>query len=191
MRVCILAALAAGAFHLGLLSGAPNAAAQEYCVSCSEPDALYRCIIEGARPASGTPLQMLCVTKMAELGRHGACSINRVTVLECNGRVVRVAMPAPPAPPAPAIVAPATPPPPPPTAAIAPAPPAPLAPAVVPPPEPPPPPPAEAPKSPDTLVGVIKQAGKASKDTLQSTGRAIGDGAKKTWNCVTSLFSRC
>lgn len=189
MRAPIFAALAAGSFHLGLLGGAPEAAAQEYCVSCSDPDAVYRCIIDGARPASGTPLQMFCVTKMAEMGKHGACSINRVTVLECNGRTVRVAMPAPPAPPPPAIAAPA--PPPPPRTTIAPAPPAVPTPAVAPPPAPAPAPPAEAPKSPDTLVGVIKQAGKASKETLQSTGRAIGDGAKKTWNCVTSFFSRC
>lgn len=190
MRLFKLAALAAGTFHLGMLSGASGVVAQEYCVSCSEPDALYRCIIDGARPASGTPLQMFCVTKMAELGRHGSCSINRVTVLECNGRTVRVAMPAPAAPPAPAIVAPAPPPAPPPSTFVPAPPPAAPTPTAAPPPAPAPPPP-EAPKSPDTLVGVIEQAGKASKEKLQSTGRAIGSGAKKTWNCVTSFFSRC
>ena len=34
------------------LEGGP-VAAQEYCVACSEPAGLYRCVIDGAQPRGG------------------------------------------------------------------------------------------------------------------------------------------
>ena len=70
---------------LTCLHGWP-AEAQEYCVSCSEPNALYRCVIEGAQPRGGQSLQMLCVTAMAKDGGHATCSVKRGTVFECDGR---------------------------------------------------------------------------------------------------------
>ena len=66
------------------------AAAQEYCVVCSEPSALYRCVIDGAQPQGGQPLQMLCVTAMAKAGGHGTCTVKRGTVFDCDGPVKRV-----------------------------------------------------------------------------------------------------
>ena len=67
-----------------------TAEAQEYCVGCSEPNALYRCVIEGAQPRGGQSLQMLCVTAMAKDGGHATCSVKRGTVFECDGAVKRV-----------------------------------------------------------------------------------------------------
>ena len=54
-----------------------GAAAQEYCVACSGPNAVYRCVIEGAQPQGGQPLQMLCATAMAKAGNHAARSVTR------------------------------------------------------------------------------------------------------------------
>lgn len=153
--------LRAGFAVAWVVLGVGSASAQEYCVSCADPVATYRCIIDDARAASGTPLQMLCVTQMAERGKHATCAIKRVTVLECDGAIARITLPH--------IADPVS-------AATA---------------TTPPPPPQPAPKTPDTLVGVVEEAGKASKEGLKSAGKAIGDGAKKTWNCMTSLFSKC
>src|SRR6186997_635618 len=81
-------------FGVGLgslvMSAAGQAAAQEYCVACSEPHGLYRCVIEGAQPRGGQSLQMLCVTAMAKDGGHATCSVKRGTVFECDGVVKRV-----------------------------------------------------------------------------------------------------
>src|SRR5262245_10504541 len=67
-----------------------QAEAQEYCVACSEPSAIYRCVIEGAQPRGGQSLQMLCVTTLAKQGGHATCSVKGGTVFECNGAVKRV-----------------------------------------------------------------------------------------------------
>ena len=67
-----------------------RAEAQEYCVACSEPNAVYRCVIEGAQPRGGQSLQMLCVTAMAKEGGHATCSVKGGTVFDCNGPVKRV-----------------------------------------------------------------------------------------------------
>src|SRR5688572_29672822 len=67
-----------------------QATAQEYCVACSGPNAVYRCVIDGAQPRGGQPLQMLCVTAMAKQGGHASCSGTRGTVFECDGAVKRV-----------------------------------------------------------------------------------------------------
>ena len=64
--------------------------AQEYCVACTEPPGLYRCIIEGARPGGSQPLQMLCITAMAKEGHHATCGVKGGTVFDCNGPVKRV-----------------------------------------------------------------------------------------------------
>ena len=67
-----------------------QAEAQEFCVACTEPTAVYRCVIEGARPGGGQPLQVLCVTIMAKEGKHATCGIKRGTVFDCDGPVKRV-----------------------------------------------------------------------------------------------------
>src|SRR5262249_34360494 len=73
---------------VSVLSGA--ASAQEYCVACSEPNAVYRCIIEGAKPGGGQSLQMMCITSMAQARNHATCAVKRGTVFDCDGAVKRV-----------------------------------------------------------------------------------------------------
>jgi len=80
-----------GLVSAGLLGAlAASAEAQEYCVACSQPDGLYRCVIDGAQPRGGQSLQMLCVTAMAKEGRHATCSVKRATVFECDAAVKHV-----------------------------------------------------------------------------------------------------
>jgi hypothetical protein len=158
-----------------------QAVAQEYCVACSEPAGLYRCIIEGAQPRGGQSLQMLCVTAMAKEGRHATCSVKRGTVFECDGAVKRVPWAAlnsgPPqeaSRPANAQPAPAPAPPPPSKAE----------PAAGPGPAPDPPPP-------QTMVDLAKQANEKATAQMKKAGENIQETSKKTWNCVFSLFTRC
>ena len=175
---------------LGLLvfALASAAGAQEFCVACSEPSAVYRCVIDGAQPQGGQPLQMLCVTAMAKAGGHGTCSVKRGTVFDCDGAVKHVpwaALNAPPlaaAPPSPAPAPAAAPTPVRPEAAEAPD------------------PTSEGP--PQTVVEMAKRANQQTSDQMKkagenlsqgakSMGDAVGKATKKTWDCMTSLFTRC
>ncbi|MGE3063998.1 MAG: hypothetical protein AB7K67_00275 [Hyphomicrobiaceae bacterium] len=152
------------------------ASAQEYCISCSGPETIYRCIIDGARPGGRQPLQMLCVTTMAKQGGHASCSVKSGTVFDCNGSVRHIPFEAaqgdqvPPVQTAPT-GAPAKP-------TTGPA------------------------GEPRTIVDMAKRANKATEEQIQeagddvktsvkSTGDAIKGAAKKTWSCVTSLFFKC
>jgi hypothetical protein len=158
--------LAFAAF-VGALMGQTEAQAQEFCVACTEPTAVYRCVIEGARPGGGQPLQMLCTTAMAREGRHATCAIKRGTVFDCDGPVKRVPWSAVELP----VDTPGTA-----TAA-----------------DKPEPDPNEPPR---TIVEMVKRAKEQSandtaKDPPKSPGEAIGDATKKSWNCLTSLFKEC
>jgi len=160
---CTIGALAAGG-----LWAAP-AAAQEYCVSCTEPSALYRCVIDGARPG-GPSLQLLCVQAMARDGRHATCGVKRGTVFECDGAVKRVPWSAGAAPPG------ADPSSPPPQVAA----------------QPPPDAPKAGPKEPPkTMVDLAKQANENMKESMRTTGENLSNATKKTWECLTSFFKRC
>ena len=157
--------LAFAAF-IGALMG--QADAQEFCVACTEPTAVYRCVIEGARPGGGQPLQVLCVTTMAREGKHATCGIKRGTVFDCDGPVKRVPWSAAELP----VETPGTA-----TAA-----------------DKPEPDPNEPPR---TIVEMVKRANeqKASDSGQElrrkSPGEAIGDATKKSWDCLTSLFKEC
>jgi hypothetical protein len=156
---------------VGVLAG--RAEAQEYCIACTEPAAVYRCVIDGARPGGGQSLQMLCITSMAKDGNHATCGIKRGTVFDCDGPVKRVPwsgaeLPAE----TPGTV----------TAA-----------------DKPEPDPNEPPK---TIVEMAKRANEQTadqfkkandnvKESFKSTGDAIGNATKKSWNCLTSLFKEC
>src|SRR6516164_8994923 len=76
------------AFLLAL--GGGSAEGQEFCVACSNPPGIYRCVIDGAQPRGGQSLQMLCVTAMAKEGGHATCSVKRGTVFDCDGVVKRI-----------------------------------------------------------------------------------------------------
>jgi hypothetical protein len=156
--------LAFAAF-IGALMG--QADAQEFCVACTEPTAVYRCVIEGARPGGGQPLQVLCVTTMAREGKHATCGIKRGTVFDCDGPVKRVPWSAAELP----VEAPGTA-----TAA-----------------DKPEPDPNEPPR---TIVEMVKRANEqkasdAARNPPKSPGEAIGDATKKSWDCLTSLFKEC
>jgi len=164
---------------------APNASAQEYCVACTGPDALYRCIIGGdvtpaARSARG---QFLCIKELAKSGPHASCRVDRSSTGPCAGVPRTVMFPDDPDIPDEAFV------PPPettetPFGAEAEAP----SPGEEPPPgngienaEPAP----EGP--PKTVVDMAKGTGK----NLKKAGDAVGNAAKKTWTCLSSFFSDC
>ncbi|HKD56066.1 MAG TPA: hypothetical protein VKD45_01030 [Hyphomicrobiaceae bacterium] len=161
------------AFLLALAAG--SAEGQEFCVACSDPPGIYRCVIDGAQPRGGQSLQMLCVTAMAKEGGHATCSVKRGTVFDCDGAVKRIPWTAleplsqpevPTSREAPA--APATPA----AAAAAPAAPAPDAP-------------------PQTMVDLAKQANEKTVEQMKKAGESVKQATKKTWECVVSLFTRC
>lgn len=166
--------------RIGVILGAAfcaligRAEGQEYCVACTQPNAMYRCIIEGARPGGSQPLQMLCVTAMAKEGRHATCSVKGGTVFDCNGPVKRVSWAA--------YNASALPPPAKPETAKQ--------------------PPGAADQPPRTVEEMAKRANEQTAEQLQqanenvkeqakSFGQNIGDATKKTWRCVATLFTRC
>jgi len=161
------------------LSMPVGAQAQEYCVSCLEPPALYRCVVDGAQPGGTQPLQMLCVTTMAREGGHASCSVSRRTVFECDGRVKHVSWTASD------------------LSALQPrrdasAQNTPLVPED----------PANGSAPPKTLAEAAKQANektaeqfKKSGDTIKQATNSvvgtIGTATSKTWRCLMSLFTRC
>jgi hypothetical protein len=157
---------------------AGQAEAQEYCVSCTGPNAVYRCVIEGAQPGGSQPLQVLCITTMAKQGGHATCGIKRGTVFDCDGPVKRIpwaTLNAPPQPAAPGQQSAA--------------------------------PPAAEPKPdseepPQTLLEMAKRANEKTaaqmkqvnenmKEQAKATNEAFAKATKKTWDCLSSLFTRC
>ena len=159
----LLAAFAVSAF---LSASANPLAAQEYCVSCTDPPALYRCIIDGARPGGSQPLQMLCITAMAKEGQHGTCGVKGGTVFDCNGQVKRVPWAANSEPGQGPVQEPAK------------APPASAA-------------TKDPGQPPATVEEMAKQANQKTAEQAKALGQSVGDATKKTWNCIASLFTRC
>jgi hypothetical protein len=154
----LMAGLALGAALTAPLS------AQEYCVACTEPAGVYRCVIEGARPGGSQPLQMLCITAMAKEGQHGTCGVKGGTVFDCDGPVKRV-----------------------PWAAYNDPGPA-QAPAKAPPPQSA----AKDPKQPPgTVEEMARRANEKSAEQAKAFGQTVGDATKKTWRCIASLFTHC
>lgn len=178
----------------GLAGLGAGAGAQEYCVACDGPPAMYRCVIGSVTPGSGLSLSQLCVVTLTKRGGHRACAIQGGTVFDCNGPITRVDAGPPQAAKATrpsagkSAAAPATPQPPASAAAGQP-------------PQPAPAPgtqvlavPAGAapPDAPRTVEELARNMGKSPSGTgFGDVGKALGDQAKKSWNCVTSLFKAC
>jgi hypothetical protein len=157
--------------------GVAPAAAQEMCVTCSGPAATYRCTVEKSEKlatfgaAGDRILQLVCAKELARSDRHESCSAKREAPAQCLGElreiplasVIEAASAAAPK-----------------QAPVAPVPPA--APAA-------PPVPAADPKDapPRTMLELAKRTGETSKKQLEKVGTA----AERTWDCITSLFSRC
>lgn len=146
-----------------LLLAAGAARAQEYCVACSEPSAVYRCVIDNAQPGGAQPLQVLCITAMAKAGAHAQCAIRRGTVFDCNGPVKRV-----------------------PWTGTAGETPTPLA-----PPKPPEQATSDPKEPPKTVQELADRANKQTSEDVKKAGQTFKDNAKKTFECVTSLFFKC
>jgi hypothetical protein len=160
-------------FVLGIAASA--ASAQEYCVICTAPDAKYRCSIGGepSIAAGASRGQLLCITELARTGGHASCSVGRNSGEPCEGEARTVMFPPSTDPAAPVVeVHPELPP-----AEGAPpaAPVAPLAPA-----EAPPQPPQQQPAPPAT-----------PPEEAQGSGNQLGNAMKKSWDCLSSLFSAC
>jgi hypothetical protein len=181
---------------LALVCGSARmAAAQEFCVQCLEPPALYRCVLDGARPGVVPSLQLLCVQRMATQGGHASCSVKRgVTVFDCDAPVKRVTVddgraaptepvansgPGPSSTSVPGSTAPENP-------ATAKVPTGPVGaisgPGAAPPQKNP-----STSNEPTTVLEVAKRAQAATDKEMKKTG----DGFKKAWDCVASLFKRC
>ncbi len=88
------AALWAG-FLLSIVA-AGAARGQELCVRCSEPSATYRCAVDasaGPTANASTPgLQLLCITELARQGGHAICAVERTASGACDG-ILRVVAP--------------------------------------------------------------------------------------------------
>lgn len=174
-----------------------SAQAAEYCVTCTDPAAMYACVV-GGTAADAPPdarEQMLCITEIAKSGGHGKCSVPRSAPKPCPGVLKIIAAPAGGAPAGASGAAGETAPP---KAA----------------PEAQTTPqsdgaatdgamtaetPAEPPaKPPRTVEELAKRTVQSSKDGISKAGEsvgeagsAVGEAAKKTWDCVVSLFSDC
>lgn len=88
-RLLLLTALAAA------LAARAAPAAAEFCVTCTGPDAAYRCAFEGetaATPQAG--LQLLCISTLARDGGHQSCTIDRKRTPPCSGETKLMPMPA-------------------------------------------------------------------------------------------------
>lgn len=149
-------------------AAAPSyAIAQEYCVACTEPSALYRCVIDDARPGVASSLQVACISRIARDGGHGQCAVKRgVTVFECDGIVKRISLAAEPVQPQPTAPPQVGAPPPAPAPAAAPQ-------------------PADGP--PKTVAEMAKRAKADSDRQWEKTGNFF----KKSLGCIASLFTKC
>lgn len=161
------------------LGAAGKVTAQEFCVACEGPTAIYRCVLEGIGPAQTQPLKIVCVSTMAREFGHATCSVRGGTVLDCNGPIKRVnaqgkAPLGPDGNPQQTTVLPD-------------------APKVAPQPE------NEPPKTVEEMARrmnkstgeTAKKTGNAVGDAFKKTGDAIGGAMQKTWTCMTSLFKAC
>jgi hypothetical protein len=202
--------------HLAIMALATRAPAAEFCVACSGPEATYRCEV-GTGSNADPRAWLMCITELAREGGHDSCSVDRNAPVPCPGIHKVLAAPEGPMPPsAPpvniAVPEPVTAPPPapaqPPSAETAAAPEDPAAGE---------PKPKRVPRTVEELAADtyeqskdgVKKASQAVSNTVQkagdavtgtaqkagekisNAGTAIGDAAKKTWNCVTSLFQSC
>jgi hypothetical protein len=181
------------------------AQAAEYCVSCVSPDVSYRCEVGGPDAKADPRGWLLCITELARTGGHESCSVERNAAPPCPG--VHKVLAAPEGPPveAPPVEAAVPPPDPPPklpndAAAVEKA--------------------GANKKGPRTVEELAsdtydaskdglkkagesvsssaQKAGEAVTDTAKSAGEkigeagsAVGGAAKKTWDCLKSLFQDC
>lgn len=83
---CLIAAVAL------ITASTASSQAQELCVTCEEPFAVYRCAFDDHSPirvtAPGAPL--VCAKQLAHRGHHARCSIRRNSSGPCEGELAVV-----------------------------------------------------------------------------------------------------
>lgn len=150
----------------GLAVGSQASAARELCVVCSGPDAVYRCQAPQERGEIAPPAPLACMTSIAQKGGHERCAVRRdASVCEGQEHVLAGDQGEEPARPRTALKID----------------------------EPP-----SEPRAPDTGRGepktvkeLAERAAKGSSEQLRKAGDAVGKATRRTWDCVTSLFSAC
>lgn len=198
---------------LAAASATPSrAAGAEFCVSCLTPNTHYVCAFDGVETGSQDPrLKLLCITELAGKGGHASCSVDRAQKTPCQGQRMVLATPeglGPNVPVAPGVTE---------GPSAAPPPAAPVGNVAVPPAmeetreaqdaapsadepvaettAPKPPAPAADPNpieeiADDASKGAAKAA-KSAGNALEKAGDAVGHAAKKTWECLSTLFGSC
>lgn len=153
------------------------AAAAEYCVTCANPPAMYRCAIAGtpAEPGSDPGQSLACIQQLATGGKHETCLVSKSAPFPCPGELRT-------------IEAQLTPPPTQPAANGTPAAEGDVAKPTSPPPK----------AVPHTVEELAKQAVEQTKTGIDKAGEAtgkagsaIGNAMKKTWDCLSTLFTGC
>lgn len=158
--------------------------AEEYCVTCAGPEATYRCEVEGTPAGQGSDprSQLQCITALAQSGGHESCAVSRAGTEPCDGVLKVIAPSTLDVPPEAAdqanveMPAPAEPAPPDAAAGAA-----------------------EPPRTVEELAkstvqsskAGLEKAGEAVVGGAKGAGSAVGTAAKKTWDCLASLFSDC
>jgi hypothetical protein len=183
----------------GVLAASTSAAvAESYCVACYGPDAVYRCVIADVPPSAAPDPrnQVQCIKQLAKSGGHSRCSVERFSTANCNGaeKLVSTADALPVAGPPPVTGEQS------PSAAPKPAD---GGTAKEPGTEPAP---AQTPQTMEELAksaaastteslndvgGTVKSTTEKAGETIGGMGAAVGNAAKKSWNCLTSLFNDC
>ena len=90
LRCGLALSLAAAINALSGLAWSNAAHAGDVCVVCSDPVATYRCEIAGADGAKPQEpgLQLACIKQIATRGGHGSCSVNTRVGGPCDGVLV-------------------------------------------------------------------------------------------------------
>lgn len=148
------------------------ASADNVCVSCDGPSAVYSCSYapdaNGQTPArSARSMQFVCIQDVARQYQHSSCSVNRNQLGPCNGQVHMIPQNAAAGPPTNAADNEA--------AVQTPAP-------VVPP---------NKQREPPTVVEMAKRTAASTNKQIKKSARKVSKAAKSTWRCVTTLFSKC
>lgn len=157
-------------FAIGLLAGfavgSQTAEPRELCVVCSGPDAVYRCRAPQERGEIAPPAPLVCMTSIAEKGGHERCAVRRGTST-CEGQEHVLSGDQGEASTKPRTVLKVEEPASEPRA------------------------PEAGPGEPKTVKELAERAAKGSGEQLRKAGDAVGKATRRTWDCVTSLFSAC
>lgn len=83
----------AAACSAGLIAALPSplataayAASVDFCVTCKDPDASYRCRVQGSGATQSDALKLYCVVRTAKEGGHASCSAKKAGTA-CTGLV--------------------------------------------------------------------------------------------------------